>query len=202
MGNWVITSILIFKQMPLMKKLITLLSASAVLLALPMQAADTFESNPGYINFDQYIGLHAEDSKVEVQLKGPLLRLAASIVEAQNEDVSNLISSVELVRVHVYEVNEDNREEFAESVNSIAKNLTDRNWEQLVTVKDGDENVAVFANMPTEEAIAGIVVSVSSGDEAVFINVVGNVALESLADLGKQLNIPQLDKIGDLLEES
>ena len=69
-------------------------------------------------------------------------------------------------------------------------------------MKDGDENVAVFANMPSDDAIAGIVVSVASGEEAVFINVVGNVAIESLADLGKQLNIPQLDKIGEMLEES
>jgi hypothetical protein len=185
-----------------MKKLITLLSASALLLALPLRAANSFEANPGYIDFDKYVGLHAEDSKVEVQLKGPLLKLAASIIEAQNEGVSSLIRSVELVRVHVYRVTEENHEAFAESVNAIARNLTERNWEQLVTVKDNGENVAVFANMPTEDAIAGIVVSVSSGDEAVFVNVVGNVALESLAELGKQLNIPELDKIAKKFEKS
>ena len=182
-----------------MKQLIALLGTSIVLVTVPLMAADSFETNPGYINFEKYVGMHAEESKVEVQLKGPLLRLAASIVEAQNEDVSNLISSVELVLVHVYEVTEDNREQFAESVAKIADNLIDQNWEQLVTVKDGDENVAVFANMPSDEAI---VVSVASGEEAVFINIVGNVAIEALADLGKQLNIPQLDKIGQMLEES
>lgn len=186
-----------------MKKLIALFGTSiALVAAVPSQAADAFENNPGYINFEKYVGMHAEESKVEIQLKGPLLRLAASIVEAQNEDVSSLISSVELVRVHVYEVNEENQDEFAKSVATISENLTARNWEQLVTVKDGDENVAVFANMPSEDAIAGIVVSVASGDEAVFVNVVGNVAIEALADLGKQLDIPQLDKIGDMLEES
>lgn len=182
-----------------MKQLIALLGTSIVLVTVPLMAADSFETNPGYINFEKYVGMHAEESKVEVQLKGPLLRLAASIVEAQNEDVSNLISSVELVLVHVYEVTEDNREQFAESVAKIADNLIDQNWEQLVTVKDGDENVAVFANMPSDEAI---VVSVASGEEAVFINIVGNVAIEALADLGKQLNIPQLDKIGQMLEEN
>lgn len=182
-----------------MKRLIALLGTSIVLVTAPLLAANSLETNPGYINFEKYVGMHAEESKVEVQLKGPLLRLAASIVEAQNEDVSNLISSVELVLVHVYEVTEDNREQFAESVAKIADNLIDQNWEQLVTVKDGDENVAVFANMPSDEAI---VVSVASGEEAVFINIVVNVAIEALADLGKQLNIPQLDKIGQMLEES
>ena len=93
-----------------MKKLIALLGTSIALVSASVQAADAFESNPGYINFEKYVGMHAEESKVEIQLKGPLLRLAASIVEAQNEDVSNLISSVELVRVHVYDVTEDNRE--------------------------------------------------------------------------------------------
>lgn len=70
-----------------------------------------------------------------------------------------------------------------------------------MTVKDGNENVAVFANMPNGDTIAGIVVSVSDGGEAVFVNIVGDVAFESLAEIGKKLNIPALDKIGDMLEE-
>jgi hypothetical protein len=185
-----------------MKKLIPILSASLLLMALPLRAANSLEANPGYIDFGKYVGIHAEDSKVEVQVKGPLLKLAASIIEAQNEDVSNLIRSVELVRVHVYEVTDENRDQFDESVKIIAQNLTERNWEQLVAVNDNGEKVAVFANMPTEEAIAGIVVSVSSGNEAVFVNVVGNVAIESLAELGKQLNIPALDKIAKKIQKS
>lgn len=185
-----------------MKKLISVLCVSAPLLALSAQAADSFDSNPGYIDFFKYITVGAEDSTVEVNIKGPLLKLAASILKGHDEAVSKLIESVQLVNVHVYEVNEENREPFADSVKAIAQNLTDRSWEQLVTVKDGDENVAVFANMPSGDAIAGVVVSVSSGKEAVFINVVGNVAIESLAELGKQLNIPKLDKVGEMLEES
>jgi hypothetical protein len=185
-----------------MKKLISIISASAMLLAVPVQAADSFDSNPGYIDFSKYISVSAEDSKVEVNIKGPLLKLAASIVEGQNEDVSKLLESVQLVRVHVYEVDDENREQFAESVQAISQSLKDQNWEQLVTVKDGDENVAVFANMPTEDSIAGIVVSVSEGDEAVFVNIVGDVSFESIAELGKKLNIPALDKIGEMIEES
>ena len=184
-----------------MKKTISLFAATALLLALPAQADDSFESNPGYIDFDKYMSVSAEDSTVEVNIKGPLLKLAASILEAQNEDISNLIGNVELVRVHVYKVDDENRDQFAASVQKISESLSNKNWEQLVKVKDGDENVGVFANMPTDDIIAGIVVSVSEGDEAVFVNVVGDVAIESLAELGRKLNIPQLDKIGKMLEE-
>ncbi|MCB1122376.1 MAG: DUF4252 domain-containing protein [Verrucomicrobiae bacterium] len=184
-----------------MKKLITLCSALAAFVVLPLQAADDISANPGYLDFGKYVGVYAQDSTVEVQLRRPLLKLAASIIEEQNPDVSELINSVELVRVHVYEVNEENREKLAESVQAIAQNLTERKWEQLVSVRDNGDNVAIFANMPSEEAIAGLVVSVSSGDEAVFVNVVGNVSLEDLADLGKHLDIPQLDKITKKIEK-
>ena len=45
-------------------------------------------------------------------------------------------------------------------------------------------------------------VFVSEGDEAVFVNIVGDVAIESIAELGKRLNIPAFDKIGEMLEEN
>ena len=184
-----------------MKKLIMLLSASALLLVAPLRAIDSFESNPGYIDFSKYITLSGEDATVEVNIKGPLLRLAASILEGQDEQLSQLIERIQLVRVHVYEVNDGTRDQFAASVQSIAQTLKGKNWEQLVTVKDGNENVAVFANMPNGDTIAGIVVSVSDGGEAVFVNIVGDVAFESLAEIGKKLNITALDKIGDMLED-
>ena len=74
-----------------MKKLIMLLSASALLLVAPLRAIDSFESNPGYIDFSKYITLSGEDATVEVNIKGPLLRLAASILEGQDEQLSQLI---------------------------------------------------------------------------------------------------------------
>ena len=63
-----------------MKKLVALLGTSIVLVTATLIAADSLETNPGYINFEKYVGMHAEESKVEVKLKGPLLRLAASII--------------------------------------------------------------------------------------------------------------------------
>ena len=185
----------------MMNKLMSLISAAALMTAVPMTAADSLDANPGYIDFSKYVSVSTEDTTVEVNIKGPLLKLASSILEDHDEGVARLIENIQLVRVHVFEVDDENREQFAESIQSIAKTLTDKNWEQVVRVQEDDENVGVFTNMPTDDAIAGIVVSVAEEDEAVFVNIVGNVAIESIADLGKRLNIPKLDKIGEMLEE-
>ena len=185
-----------------MKKLISLITLAASLSAVPAQAQNAIESNPGYIDFSKYVSVSAEDSTVEVNLKAPLLRLAASIMEEENTEISQLIAGIQLVRVHVYEVDDENREQFTESVRKISETLRTKNWEQLVRVKDGDENVGVFANMPSEESIAGIVVSVSEDDEAVFVNIVGDVTLDSLAALGKHFDIPPLEKLSKKIKES
>ena len=72
-------------------------------------------------------------------------------------------------------------------------------------MNDGDSNVGIFARMPSDEAIFGLVISVAEKDEAVFINIVGDIELDSIADLGRQLDLPGLDKLRELekpVEES
>lgn len=184
-------------------KLITMKKLTSIILAgllafVSFSQAENIESNPGYLDFSEYLTVSIDDSVTEVNLKGPLLKIAASLAKFESQEAYEVLSGIKLVRVHVFEVTDSNRDEFDASVAGIADTLTNKNWDELIKVKDGDETVSVFARMRDEDAFTGLVVSVRSGDEAVFVNIVGEVELEALANLGDHLDVPGLDVLKNL----
>ncbi len=182
-----------------MKKLTSIIVAGLLAFA-SVSLAEDIESDPGYFNFSDYLTLSIDDSVTEVNLKGPLLKIAAALAKFESEEAAEVLSGIELVRVHVFEVTDSNRDELDASVAGIADKLADKHWDELVRVVDSDESVAVFAKMRDDEAFTGLVVSVRSEDEAVFVNIVGDVALESLANLGQHLDVPGLEALEHLKE--
>ncbi len=188
-----------------MKKIFSILTIAALLGSLNAIAQNDIESDPGYLDFSSFLKLITEDSKVEVNLRSPLLRMAATLVREESPEAAQLISAIQQVRVRVYSVNDDNRDSFAQSVQEISEMLTSQDWEQLVKVNDEKSNVGIFTRMTNDDVISGIVISVAENDEAVFVNIVGDIALDDIAELGSHLNIPALKKLHKLekrVEES
>ena len=112
-------------------------------------------------------------------------------------EISELIKSLQSVRVNVLGLNDDNRVETTTRINEIRANLDAQGWKRVVTVQEkGGDDVAVFIKEASESEIHGLVVSVMShSGEAVLVNVVGNVGIEQLAKLGDRLNIDPLRKL-------
>ena len=188
-----------------MKRIISFLTAVALLCGSGLNAQSDVESNPGYFDFSDFMTLNSKGAKVEVNLNKPLLKLATTLVRNESPEAADLTRGLQMVRVRVYSVTDENREGFAQSVRDITEKLNGDQWDQLVRVNDGDSNVGIFARMPSDEAIFGLVISVAEKDEAVFINIVGDIELDSIADLGRHLDLPGLDKLRELekpVEES
>jgi hypothetical protein len=72
----------------------------------------------------------------------------------------------------------------------------------VVTVREPGQDVAVFLKLRGEEAVEGLVVTVLEGDrEAVFVNVVGEVRPDKLAEIGEKLGIEPLKHVGRKLHQ-
>ncbi|OUW17510.1 MAG: hypothetical protein CBD18_04390 [Opitutales bacterium TMED158] len=181
-----------------MKRLITAFSAAIALAAINLNAQTEAAADLGRIDFAEFISASPNDAKVEVNISKPLLRLATSLVKEESPEVAALIHGLESIRVRVYEITDDNRSEFEQSVQDISSKLSDEKWEKLARVRDGNANVGIFARILDDDSISGIVVSVAEKKEAVFVNIVGDVALDAIADLGKQLNLPALDILKEI----
>jgi hypothetical protein len=151
---------------------------------------------PGFVDFGK-IEEVAGGSTVDIHLKGPLLAMAAKIVEKSESEAAAMIRNLKLVRVNVFKLDDANRAEVQKRIKDVRANLEAEKWEQIVSVREKNEDVGVYIKTRGEDSIEGLVVTVLDGKkEAVFINIVGDLKPEQLAMVADKLNIDPLKKAG------
>ncbi|MGI9289143.1 MAG: DUF4252 domain-containing protein [Pseudomonadales bacterium] len=107
--------------------------------------------------------------------------------EEANELARAVLQAVKGVRIRVYEV-DNNDELFDTAVNESVSTLKQSGWQTLVTVKEADERVVIM-QAGEDELIVGLSVLVINPEEAVFVNIVGELKPDDvvmLADSGAE----------------
>jgi len=100
--------------------------------------------------------------------------------------------------VNVIGLNDDNRADIEKRTQRIRKELDSKGWERVVIAQQDDQDVAVYLKTRDKDTVQGIVVLVTEGkQQAVFVNIVGDIKPEQLALLGDRLHIDPLKKVGD-----
>jgi len=165
-------------------------ASAAFLSLLPLHA-----ESPGYVDFGHFDAEEGE-TFVQVDLNGALLKLAAAFARHEEPAVADLIGSLERVRVNVLGLGREGRESTRARVAALRTQLDGAGWTRVVTVQDGNDDVAVFIKQAAGDALHGVVVTVLSSDnEAVLVNVVGDIDLDQIAELGERLNIEPLREL-------
>jgi hypothetical protein len=151
---------------------------------------------PGFVDFGKIEEI-AGGSTVDIHLKGPLLAMAAKMVDKSESEAAALLRNLKLVRVNVFKLDDANRAEVQKRIKDVRANLEAEKWEQIVSVREKNEDVGVYIKTRGEDSIEGLVVTVMDGKkEAVFINIVGDLKPEQLAMVAEKLNIDPLKKAG------
>lgn len=179
-----------------MKRPLHCLLASALIALAPALA--TRAESPGLVDFGKFTAPGNGSELVEVQVRSNLLNFAATLVEKDEPDAARLLRSVQLVRVHVIGLTDANRGDMQKRVKDIRATLEGRGWERNVNVqgKDG-EDVGVYLQLQNGTTLAGVAVTVIDRQNAVFVNVVGDIRPEQISALGEKLNLQPLKKIGE-----
>ena len=179
-----------------MKRPLYCLFASALIAIIPTLA--TSAESPGVVDFGKFTAPGNGSEFVEVQIRSNLLNFAATLVEKEEPDAAKLLRSVQLVRVNVIGLTDANRDEMQKRVKDIRTSLEGRGWERNVNVqgKDG-EDVGVYTQLQGGTVLAGVAVTVIDRQNAVFVNVVGDIRPEQISALGEKLNIEPLKKISE-----
>jgi hypothetical protein len=153
--------------------------------------------SPGVVDFGKFTPPGKGSEFVEVQVRSNLLNFAALLVEKQEPEAAKLLRGVQLVRVNVIGLTDENREEIQKRVQRIRQDLDGRGWERNVNAqgKNG-EDVGVYTQTQGGTALAGVAITVIDPKNVVLVNVVGDIRPEQIAALGESLHIKQLKEIG------
>lgn len=151
---------------------------------------------PGHVDFGAFSPPGSGGQFVEVNLTSNLISLAARFVENEDADIAKLIKGLHSIRVNVVGLNDQNRGELEERIQSVRQKLSGNGWERIVTAQQEGQDVGVYLKTKNSDTVQGLVVTVIEGKkQAVFVNVVGNIKPEQLSMLGEKFHIEPLKKI-------
>jgi hypothetical protein len=150
----------------------------------------------GYVDLGQFTP-SAKGEFVEVNLQPCLLKLVAAVAACKDPEAANLIRGLQHVRVNVVKLDDTNRGPTTERMAAIREKLSAQGWTAAVTVRDEKgENVDVHVKTRNDEVVEGLVITVlGKKNEAVFVNIVGDIRPEQVAKVAEHLKIDGLRKL-------
>jgi len=172
------------------------LAAATLSLALTTFASAA-EAQSGAIDIGQLMP-SAKGEFVEINLSSAMLKFAARIAARQEPEAAELIRNLKSIRVNVVGLDDSNRDSTIEQIESVRRKLEAQGWTKLVTVreKNGGDNVDVHVMQRGEESIDGLVVTVlDKKGEAVFVNIVGHINADQIAQIADKFNLEPLRKV-------
>ena len=157
-------------------------------------AQDDLESDPGYVNLDQFEEWFDEEPSIIVNIKGALLKLVAEASRYEDPDLADLLHKLKAVQVRGYRLGWADFKGVERRANAFAKSLQAKGWDTVVRVRDDDEHVHVYVRV-NDGVIAGMMVMVVSldDDETYFLNIVGEINPEQIGRIGRKFDIEPLD---------
>ncbi len=156
----------------------------------------TAAAEPGFVDFGPALAGVASSQNIEINLPEPLLAFAATIAKCQDADAAALIKDLKQIRVNVLGMDDKNRADLTARIQKIRTQLAEQGWHRAVNVQDNGDDVAVLVKVAHNSAIEGLTITVLGKDnEAVFVNIVGNIDPNRIAALGEKYNIDPLKTI-------
>lgn len=153
-------------------------------------------SGQGYFPFDEIPGLDSEPT-VEIDLDPQMMKLLMPAAKgAANGEVASALEGITNVRVRVYEGIGDSEVDLVRFVDDTSRTLEREGWKSVVRVNEDGERVRIFVKLAAGGADAGsfegltvMVVDTGGGDEAVFINVAGDIEPERLGRIASGIGM-------------
>lgn len=126
---------------------------------------------PGYVDFSALSQSYGEP-RVMVNLGGSLLKLVGAM-KHDDPMAEETLRSLDAVRIHVYDTAGDTRSAEAR-MDTVSDTLKGQNWEQIVRVREPDDRVNIYVKH-SEDRIHGLMIMAVNLEEAVFVNVLGDI---------------------------
>lgn len=172
----------------------SLLLLTFFFLGATAASAQKLSDQPGYLPL-QELGLFPRDKlSVEINLEGFLLRLVARATRGEDPAFADLVGGLKAIRVQVFPLAGVDEASVKTKIGRTVRWLEDKGWMSTVRVREGDDETYIYLKEADGQIVGLTVLSLSAGDEAAMINIVGRIDPDRLGQLGQGLNLPQLQK--------
>lgn len=184
------------------KTKITLVLALFMIASFAFGQKGDYSKYKGYVDFGNLEEFEAGDEATEVLIEEHLLRMVSKMAGKEEPELGGVLDGLKLIKVNTFEVSEENFNKLSKVVKKIDKKLMNGGWDRIVRTRSKDEVTNVFILTSNEEKIDGLVVtSIEKGGEAAFVNIVGNIDLETIGELGDKFDIPSIGDISGVKEK-
>ncbi len=158
-----------------------------LLLSLPVMAQeDALKDLPGYVDFGELQSVYGEP-KVMINLGGSILKFVGGMTKDDPETAA-LLDKLKGVRINVYSI--DGQPDAAlQKVSQVKSLLQSGSWEPIVQVNEAGEQAQIFIKL-SGDVMEGLTVMAVDEEEAVFINIIGQL---DPAQLGKVMENFDID---------
>jgi hypothetical protein len=157
------------------------------LFALPVIAQeDELKDLPGYVDFGD-LSLTYGEPKITINLGGTMLNFVGMMSASESPETSEMISKLKGIRVQIYSI-EENAEVARNQFGDTKSSLKSSGWEPIVQVNEDDEQVLVYMKA-IDGHMEGMTVMVVDEEEAVFVNVIGQLNPTELAQVMDKFDV-------------
>ena len=157
------------------------------LFALPAMAQeDELKDLAGYVDFGDLSATYGEP-KITINLGGTMLNFVGMMSSSESPETSEMISKLKGIRVQIYSI-EENADVARNQFSDTRSNLKSSGWEPIVQVNEDDEQVLVYMKAINGH-MEGMTVMVVDEEEAVFVNVIGQLNPAELAQVMDKFDV-------------
>jgi hypothetical protein len=133
---------------------------------------------------------------VDVTLDSQMLKLASRFLSKEDPEeakIKDLVSGLKGIHVKVFEFEKEG-EYNASDVEDIRTQLRVPGWSRIVGAvsKKSRENAEIFVKLDGDR-VGGLVILALEPKELAVVNIVGNIDLERLSELGGHFGIPEVE---------
>lgn len=178
------------------KKLVMMIILMGFLVSTGFAQKNDYSSYKGFIDFGNLEQFETGEEVTEVLIEEHLIRMVAKLATNEEPELSSVLDGIKLIKVHSFEISKENEGKLSNKVKEIDKTLMNEGWDRIVRTKSKEETVNVYILTNNEEKIEGLVVASFEKDgDATFVNIVGDINLETIGELSNKFDIPSIGGI-------
>ena len=181
------------------KQLLMMVIFIGFLLSTGFAQKNDYSDYKGYVDFGNLEEFETGEEVTEVLIEEHLIKMVAKLATNEEPELSSVLDGVKLIKVHTFEVSKNNSSELSNRISEIDKTLMNKGWDRIVRTKSKEEVTNVYILTNNEEKVEGLVVAgFENNGDATFVNIVGDINLETIGELSSKFDIPS---IGDIHEK-